>query len=125
MKNILIFGYCGYGNLGDETNLWQLIKLLLEIDARNEIKLIWSAHNRTAKTYHVASVGKFNPFGIIWALIKADHLLGNSGSLFQDVTSKRSLFYYATLVILAKLFGTRVFLFGQGIGPLRSGIGRL
>lgn len=125
MKNILIFGYCGYGNLGDETNLWQLIKLLREIDERNKITVISAAPNRTAKTYHVASVGKFNPFGIIRALIKADHLLGNSGSLFQDVTSKRSLFYYAALVILAKLFGTKVFLYGQGIGPLRSGIGRL
>ena len=124
MKNTLFFGYCGYGNLGDETNLWQLIKLLREIDEENQITVISATPNRTSKTYTVAAVGKLNLIGIIRALVKADLLMGNSGSLFQDVTSKRSLFYYSALIILAKLFRTKVFLYGQGLGPLRSGIGR-
>ncbi|MGE5604483.1 MAG: polysaccharide pyruvyl transferase family protein [Bacteroidota bacterium] len=124
MKNILIFGYFGVGNLGDEANLRQLIKLLRETDAKNQITVISADPSRTASAYDVAAVGKFDLFGIIKALFKADLLLGNGGSHFQDITSKRSLLYYSALVLAAKLLKVRVFLYGQGIGPLRSGLGK-
>ena len=124
MKNILIFGYFGYGNLGDEANLRRLIELLREIDARNRITVISADPGRTSQAYHVAAVGKFNLSGIIRALIEADLLIGNGGSHFQDITSKRSLLYYSGLVFSAKCLRVRIFLYGQGIGPLRSGIGK-
>lgn len=124
MKNILIFGYFGCGNLGDEANLGQLIKLLREIEAENKITVISAAPDRTSATFNVAAVGKFDLFGIVKALSEADLLLGNGGSYFQDLTSKRSLLYYSALILMAKLLKVRVFLYGQGIGPLRSGIGK-
>ncbi len=124
MKNILVFGYFGFGNLGDETNLRQLIELLRGIDLRIKITVISAVPARTSQAYNVAAVGKFNLFGIIRALKEVDLLIGNGGSHFQDITSKRSLFYYSALIILAKLFRVRVFLYGQGIGPLRTRIGK-
>lgn len=124
MKNILIFGYFGYGNLGDETNLRRLIELLREINATNKITVISADPGRTSQAYNVAAVGKFNLYGIIRALAKADLLIGNGGSHFQDITSKRSLLYYAGLVFTAKCLKVRIFLYGQGIGPLRSGFGK-
>lgn len=124
MKSILIFGYIGYGNLGDETNLKQLTKLIREIDAGIEMTVISAFPERTSKENGIGSVGKSNFFGIVKALRKADMLLGSGGSLFQDVTSLRSLIYYSALIILAKLLKVKVFLYGQGIGPLRSGIGK-
>ena len=124
MKNILIFGYFGCGNLGDEANLGQLIKLLREIDAENEITVISAVPDHTSATFNVAAVGKFDLFGIVKALSEADLLLGNGGSYFQDLTSKRSLLYYSALILMAKLLKVRVFLYGQGVGPLRSGIGK-
>lgn len=124
MKQILIFGYLGYGNLGDETNLKQLIELLRGFDQKINITVISAAPDRTISQYQVKAIGKFNFLGIILALSGADLLIGNSGSLFQDFTSKRSLCYYSFLIIAAKLFKVKVFLYGQGIGPLRSRIGK-
>lgn len=124
MKNILIFGYFGYGNLGDEANLRRLIELLREIDVRNKITVISADPSRTSQAYNVAAVGKFNFYGIIRAMAKADLLIGNGGSHFQDLTSKRSLLYYAGLVFTAKCLKVRIFLYGQGIGPLRSRLGK-
>lgn len=124
MKKILIFGYLGLGNLGDETNLRQLIELLRGMDWRTKITLISAAPDHSSGTYNVAAVGKFNFFGIIRALNDADLLIGNGGGLFQDITSKRSLLYYSALIILAKLFRVKIFLYGQGIGPLRTRIGK-
>lgn len=124
MKNILVFGYFGFGNLGDETNLRQLIELLRGLDWRIKITIISGDPNGTSDAYNVAAVGKFNFFGIIQALKTANLLIGNGGSHFQDITSKRSLFYYSALIILAKLFRVKVFLYGQGIGPLRTRIGK-
>lgn len=124
MKNIVVFGYFGFGNLGDETNLRQLIQLLRSIDWRVKITVITAAPDRSSEEYNVAAVGKFNFIGIIRALNGADLLIGNGGSHFQDITSKRSLFYYSALIMLAKLFKVRVFLYGQGIGPLRTRFGK-
>lgn len=124
MKQILIFGYLGYGNLGDETNLKHLIELLRGFDQKINITVISAAPDRTSSQYPVKAVGKYNFLGIIRALSGADLLIGNSGSLFQDLTSKRSLCYYSFLIIAAKLFKVKVFLYGQGIGPLRSRIGK-
>ncbi len=124
MKNIVVFGYIGYGNLGDETNLKHLIELLQGMD-RFKITLISAAPDHYAKEYKINAVGKFDIFGIFQVLSKADLLIGNGGSLFQDKTSKRSLFYYSALVIIAKLFNTRVFLYGQGIGPIKNRFGKL
>ncbi len=124
MKKVLVFGYLGFGNLGDETNLRQLMELLRGMDWRTKITLISAAPERSSKTYNVAAIGKYNFFGIVRALIEADLLIGNGGSLFQDITSKRSLFYYSTLIILAKLFMVKIFLYGQGIGPMKTRIGK-
>lgn len=124
MKNILIFGYIGYGNLGDETNLKHLVELIRGVDVGIEMTVVSAAPELTAAENKIRAIGKPNFFGIIKALRKADLLLGNGGSLFQDVTSMRSLIYYSALIVLAKLFRVKVFLYGQGIGPLRSGIGK-
>ena len=47
-------------------------------------------------------------------------IISGGGSLLQDVTSKRSLLYYLSIIGLGKLFGKKVMLFAQGIGPIRA-----
>jgi polysaccharide pyruvyl transferase CsaB len=47
------------------------------------------------------------------------------GSLLQDATSFRSLLYYASLILAARLQGKPVILWGQGLGPLRRQRSRL
>jgi polysaccharide pyruvyl transferase CsaB len=124
VKNIVIFGYFGQGNLGDETNLQQLIEALRELIPEAKITVISAVPELTAQEHQVVGVGKLNVLGIIRALVEADLLIGNAGSHFQDITSKRSLYYYSALIIIAKLLKVRIFLYGQGVGPIKSRIGK-
>lgn len=53
-----------------------------------------------------------------------DALVFPGGSVFQDVTSTKSVLYYAQLVKLARKAGKKVLLLAQGVGPLNGFIGR-
>ncbi|MGD8401130.1 MAG: polysaccharide pyruvyl transferase family protein [Bacillota bacterium] len=124
MIQAVIFGYFGQGNIGDETNLSELINLLREIDPGIYLTVISAAPAITAGEFDVATVGKYDFQAICHVLQTADFLIGGGGALFQDCTSLRSLGYYSFLVLWAKHFKTKVFLYGQGIGPLRSKLGK-
>lgn len=45
--------------------------------------------------------------------------------MLQNATSSRSLFYYASMIHLAKACGTKVFIYANGIGPLRGRIAEM
>lgn len=53
-----------------------------------------------------------------------DALVFPGGSIFQDATSFRSVLYYANLVSLAKKARKRVLLLAQGVGPLKTWLGK-
>jgi polysaccharide pyruvyl transferase CsaB len=124
MIKAVIFGYFGCGNIGDETNLSQLISLLQEIDPASVLTVISANPTETFALFDVKSVGKCNFREIYLAFKTANLLIGGGGTLFQDCTSLRSLTYYSFLVLLAKYLKLKIFLYGQGIGPLRSQIGK-
>jgi polysaccharide pyruvyl transferase CsaB len=54
------------------------------------------------------------------AIDACDALVFPGGSIFQDVTSLGSVFYYEKLVSMAKHAGKKVLLLGQGVGPLSN-----
>ena len=55
----------------------------------------------------------------MWRLFKKTKLLiSGGGSLIQDVTSSKSLYYYLAIMRLAKLRGAKVMLYANGIGPV-------
>jgi polysaccharide pyruvyl transferase CsaB len=125
MNGFVIFGYYGRGNLGDETNLRELVSLIRGINRQADITVISSAPEQTAHNLKVTAVGKNNLIDICFAIKHADALIGGGGSLFQDCTSLRSLIYYSILVLWAKISKVTVLMYGQGIGPLHSRIGRV
>lgn len=125
MNGFVILGYYGRGNLGDETNLRELVALIRSEQPDAEITVISAAPEETALAYQVESIGKYSFIDIFLAIREADVLIGGGGSLFQDRTSLRSLIYYCALVLMAKLSKVRILMYGQGIGPLRSRIGRI
>lgn len=121
---LVISGYFGYNNAGDEAILTAMISSLRRFLGPVEITVISGNPEQTAAQHQVNTVGRANPFGIMAALKKADLLLSGGGSILQDVTSSRSLLYYLGIVLLAKLWGTKVMFFGQGVGPIRRPVNR-
>ena len=118
-----ICGYYGFGNLGDDTLLDMAIKRARERYGKDVVALTRSPR-RDRYRFGVRCISRNNIFGIIYALRRSGRLILGGGTLLQDRTSLRSLFYYASIIALARFCGAETELWGNGIGPVRSRCGR-
>ena len=122
MSKIVISGYYGFANAGDEAMLTAIVKSLRKTEASVDLTVISGNPQSTATKHLVNSVHRFSPLEIYSAVANCDLLLSGGGSLLQDVTSKKSLLYYLAIIWLGKLFNKKVMLFAHGIGPIRSNV---
>ena len=122
---IVISGYYGFHNAGDEAMLLAILQALRKTFDSPEITVISGNPTATAKTFGVETVPRFGMLSILKAIFKSDLLISGGGSLLQDVTSWKSMIYYLTIIIVAVLFRKRVFLYSQGIGPVRYRVIRI
>ena len=124
MYNILISGYYGFDNIGDESILRTLIMSLRE--KIPDCSLTVLSHNpaSTREKYGVEAVERMSPGAILRAVRRCDMLISGGGSLLQDVTSSKSIHYYLFIIRLAKLLGKKVFIYSQGIGPIDHAFNR-
>ena len=118
MYNILISGYYGFNNIGDESILRTVIDNLREKLPGVEITVLSQSPAQTAEKYGVRSARRMNPWDILRSLWRCDMLLSGGGSLLQDATSSRSILYYLFILRLAQLLRKRTFIYSQGIGPI-------
>ena len=122
MSKIVISGYYGFANAGDEAMLTAIVKSLRKTEASVDLTVISGKPQSTATKHLVNSVHRFSPLEIYSAVANCDLLLSGGGSLLQDVTSKKSLLYYLAIIWLGKLLNKKVMLFAHGIGPIRSNV---
>ncbi len=120
MYNILISGYYGFNNIGDESILRTVIDNLREKLPDVEITVLSHSPEQTAEKYGVKAARRMNLWDIFRSVWRCDMLLSGGGSLLQDVTSSRSILYYLFILRLAQLLGKRTFIYSQGIGPIYS-----
>lgn len=124
MTKIMISGYYGFGNAGDEAMLTAMIEALTDVDPAVRITVISGSPADTRRRHGVAAVYRLNYPEIIRLLARSDLLISGGGSLLQDVTSDRSLYYYLSIMMLAKKLGKPVMLYAQGIGPVRGAMAK-
>jgi len=115
---IVISGYYGFDNCGDEAVLLSIIHCLRKL--RSDVKIIVLSGNpeQTRKQYGVDAVDRWNLIKVKFALLGAKLLISGGGSLIQDVTSARSPVYYLSIIRLALLMRNKVMIYSQGLGPL-------
>jgi len=118
MYDVMISGYYGFGNSGDDAILLAIIENLRKIKKDIRIVVLSKNPKDTASIYGVDSIDRFNLFKVISTMKKTRLFLNGGGNLIQDVTSTRSLVYYLTTIYLAKLMGLKVMLYANGIGPV-------
>ena len=124
MIQILISGYYGFNNIGDESILRAVVDNLRCKLNDIEITVLSQNPDSTAQKYGVHSVNRKSVKDIIKAVRKCDLLISGGGSLLQDVTSKKSILYYLMIMWTAFFFRKRVFIYSQGIGPILSKLNR-
>lgn len=120
-KNILISGYYGFDNFGDETILSVLIKKLKELGVN--IMVLSKNPKKTSCLYDVKSTPSLCLPRLILRIFQSDVLISGGGSLLQDVTSFKSLIYYLLVINIALFLRKKVIIFAQGIGPINNKFG--
>lgn len=125
MHKIVISGYYGFNNIGDESILKAVIDNLRDRLTGIDITVLSQNPASTAEKYNVHSVDRKSLKAIISAVRSCDLLISGGGSLLQDVSSKKSIIYYLAIMWIAKLLGKKVFIYSQGIGPIITKFNRV
>ena len=125
MPRIVIAGYHGFGNTGDEAILQATLGEFRRVAPGLEFTVLSSNPPLTAATYGVRSILRTDPRAIIREMKASDMFLLGGGSLLQDVTSTRSLLYYLGLLWCGKRFTGKAMVFANGLGPINMPLGRL
>jgi len=123
-KKILISGYYGFDNFGDDAILHVLISDVRNSIDNPQITVISNNPKKTKKNYGVESIYRFDFKNIFSCMNSSDLFISGGGSLLQDVTSFKSLLYYLGLIFLAQILRVKACIYAQGIGPIKSKIGR-
>lgn len=123
---IVISGFYGAGNAGDEAILASLLAGLRARGYR-DITVFSIRPEDTARRHGVASVyrgWRCHLWAKVRALARAHVFISGGGGLLQDTTPtflfRGPVPYYLLIATLARLLGCWVLFLGQGVGPLRG-----
>lgn len=135
---LAVVGYYGFGNLGDELILRsltrQLAELSVELEHPIELTVLSANPTQTVESLRdvvaesmlsLNAVFRMSIGSVIQTLRHSDALIVGGGGLFQDESSIRTPVYYGGLVGLAKVMGCSVWMWGQGLTPLKTMMGKL
>ena len=115
---VLLSGYYGFDNAGDEAVLYAIVHALRDANPDIEITVLSNQPEKTALQLDVHAVNRWGKSGLIKAVKDCDVLISGGGSLLQDVTSKNGILYYLGLIKLAQVLKKKVMIYAQGIGPV-------
>ncbi len=124
MIKLLIAGYHGFGNCGDEAILLAMTTNIRAMAPDVDITALSFKPEFTKTEYNVNAVQRFNAAEVLKTIRQSDIVLSGGGTLLQDGTSTRSLIYYLAIIKAAKLFKKRVMLYANGIGPVNGSLNR-
>ena len=116
----LVCGAYGRGNAGDDAILEAIVTELRQVDPDLPIWVLSRSPEDTRRTYRVNSIYTFAFPKFLWRMRKTKLYINGGGSLMQDVTSHRSLWFYLFTISWAKRLGNHVMMYGCGIGPIHS-----
>ncbi|MDI3298901.1 MAG: polysaccharide pyruvyl transferase CsaB [Bacillota bacterium] len=124
MSRVVVAGYYGFGNTGDEALLTAMVDALRAEVPGLEVVVLSARPEATRRALGVEAVDRWSLAAIRRALKQADLFISGGGSLLQDATSFRSLLYYAGLILWARRLDRPVMIYANGLGPLRSRLSR-
>jgi polysaccharide pyruvyl transferase CsaB len=115
---ILLSGYYGFGNIGDEALLEVIVGQVRARYPAATIEVLSATPEETARQFQVEAAPRADLIAIREAIERADIVLSGGGGLLQNATSLKSLIYYAGIIRTAIHAGRKTMIFGQSIGPL-------
>lgn len=116
--DVVLSGYYGFDNMGDDSLLTTIAGSLAA--AKPNVKIAALTKDPAAMTAKtgIKCVSRTDFFAIKRQLSSAKLLISGGGTLLQDGTSSKSLYYYLGIMRLAKKCGAKVYIYANGAGPL-------
>jgi polysaccharide pyruvyl transferase CsaB len=125
MYDILISGYYGFENSGDDAILMAILDNLRTYKKDIKVLVLSKKPAETKRIYGVDAADRFNFNEVIKAMKSSKLFLNGGGNLIQDESSTRSLMYYLTTIWMAKKLGLKVMLYSNGIGAIDKKVNRV
>jgi polysaccharide pyruvyl transferase CsaB len=120
--NCLLIGNYGVANLGDEALRQYFLDTFPEVEW-----LVVSAHpsaNEYARLpFGIRSLFRSNWLRTLAAYRQVDAVVFGGGSLWTDVESVKACFLWSLHACAARLYGKKIILAFQGVGPFRTRVG--
>ncbi|MDP4008249.1 MAG: polysaccharide pyruvyl transferase family protein [Candidatus Peregrinibacteria bacterium] len=135
MGNYIVCGNYGANNIGDEAILEGLLYVLKQSDSDAKF-IVMSGNPEETKDIHGVEAVKFFPSGLrsllnfatikatLNAYKKSDTFVLGGGGLFTDHSSLKAVWIWFIQTLLAKIYGKKIVMIGQSVGPLDSKIAR-
>lgn len=121
-QSLVLSGYYGFKNSGDEAVLKSILLALEEEGAKQGVliaPIVLSADPAwTEKMYGIQAIHRMKPLEVISAIRNSHGLISGGGSLLQDITGSMTIPYYLGILKLAQWTGKPTFIYSQGIGPV-------
>ncbi|MFW5981977.1 MAG: polysaccharide pyruvyl transferase CsaB [Halanaerobiaceae bacterium] len=120
MSKIIISGYYGFDNLGDEAILMSMVRAFKGLKKDMELVVLSNNPEKTAEEYQVKAISRNNILAFIKELKSCDLFISGGGSLLQDITGWKTIPFYLGQIFMAKLMRRKTAVFAQGIGPVQG-----
>ena len=118
---LIISGYYGFKNAGDEAILASMVKNIRAKSPQIDMTVLSANPLETSCSYHVKAIHRMKLFQIIKCITNADLFISGGGGLLQDSTGRGlSILYYLGLILMAKIARIPVMVYAQGIGPVKN-----
>jgi polysaccharide pyruvyl transferase CsaB len=121
---VLICGYYGFGNMGDDILLTSALRRAKEKYHTNAVCVLTERGARDERCFPARCVQRKNVLAVVSEIKRSRAVVFGGGTLLQNDTSKRSLWYYLFVLLTAQKYGKRAELWGNGIGEIRGAMSR-
>ena len=123
-KKLLLCGYFGYGNMGDEAALRALVCYLTDKGIAVTVAAQRSGDLSEYADLGVSICDRLSPYSMHQAMDGCDAVIFTGGNHFENESSRRSLLYYSALADAAQRRGIPTMMIASGLGRMRDGIDR-
>ena len=125
IAKIMISGYYGFNNTGDEAILKSMVGAFKEKIPQIKITVLSQSPLQTSQSYQVKAINRLHLIDIMRCLRDTNLFISGGGGLLQDSTGKGwSILYYLGLILAAKTVKVPVMIYAQGIGPVNKQINK-
>lgn len=120
MRRILVLGYYGFGNFGDEIILSAVQSELAAVDCEAAFAVHKPTQYGSQSCPRHSLVDRDSAMAMSRALRSSECVMLGGGGLIQDATSWRSSLYYLGIPFLGAVERKALVSYAQGIGPISS-----